>query len=132
MAIAVALSANALADDAKPAAATCYELSADGKTWSDPVERLCVSILNTGWNADVTLELATPSPAIIAAYHLDVVPVAPKTRADRNVSKFTLTRSSVVVSALEIVFNGHRDVAAGTETGTVSIGGKKLFYRLGR
>lgn len=112
---------------APPPTATCFELSKDGKLWSRTPERLCIGAGDK--NVEIKLQTGLPpSPTDVATFRLDL-----KTRArciDCNKDEFALTNpENSVFNALSIKFNGKRDVKAGTETGTLSIGKTKFFYR---
>ena len=110
-----------------PTAPACFELSPDGKAWSKTPEVMCVDIGDK--NVAITLKSGMPpTPTEVAVFHLNV-----KSRVnclDCNKDVFALTNpSSSVFNALEISFDGKRDLKAGTESGSVSIGKTKLFYR---
>ena len=109
-----------------PPAQTCFELSANGKTWSRTPERLCVG--SGDKNVEIKLQTGMPTPTDVAVFHLDL-----KTRAkciDCNKDVFALLNpENSVFNNLAISFNGKRDVKAGTETGTLTIGKTKFFYR---
>ncbi len=111
-----------------PASPTCFELSKDGKLWSKTPELLCVG----SGDKNVEIKLTTgmpPNPTTVATFMLDL-----KTRAkciDCNKDVFALTNpENSVFNQLQITFNGKRDVKnPGTESGTVTIGKTKFFYR---
>jgi hypothetical protein len=111
---------------APPIPATCFELSSNGKTWSRTPERLCVG--SGDKNVEIKLQTGMPTPVTVAVFHLDL-----KTRVkcvDCNKDVFALTNpENSVFNALALSFNGKRDVKAGTETGTLTIGKTKFFYR---
>lgn len=116
-----------IAPPAPPPITTCFELSKDGKLWSRTPERLCIGAGDR--NVEIKLQTGLPpSPTDVATFRLDL-----KTRAkclDCNKDVFALTNpENSVFNALSITFNGKRDVKAGTETGTLSIGKTKFFYR---
>jgi len=106
---------------------TCFELSKDGKLWSRTPEQLCVG---TGDKAvEIKLQTGMPTATTVASFTLDL-----KTRAkciDCNKDVFALTNpENSVFNQLAITFNGKRDPKApGTESGTLTIGKTKFFYR---
>jgi hypothetical protein len=106
---------------------TCFELSKDGKAWSRTPEQLCVG---TGDKAvEIKLQTGMPTATTVATFTLDL-----KTRAkciDCNKDVFALTNpENSVFNQLSITFNGKRDVKnPGTESGTLTIGKTKFFYR---
>lgn len=105
---------------------TCFELSLDGKTWSKTPERLCIT--SGVGTAEIRLESGMPTAKQVAVFHLDLTRRAKC--IDCNKDRFALSNpSNSVFNALEIVFDGKRDVRAGTETGTVSIGKTTFHYR---
>src|SRR5262245_50113434 len=61
------LSASALADGKR-----CYELSADGKSWSKTAETLCVTD-EADKRVTVTLAVGMPTPSEVAVFHLDLL-----------------------------------------------------------
>jgi len=108
----------------------CFELSTDGKAWSKTPETLCVA--EGDKNVAITLKSGMPpTPTEVAVFHLDL-----KNRvrcADCNKDVFALTNpSNSVFNALQISFDGKRDLKAGTETGAVTIGKTKFRYRLAK
>ncbi|MDB4954160.1 MAG: hypothetical protein JWO36_1729 [Myxococcales bacterium] len=110
---------------APPNVTICFQLSADGKAWSKTPELLCVG---QGDKA-VEIKLTAGIPLVdVAVFHLDL-----KSRvrcSDCNKDEFALTNpSNSVFNQLAIKFDGKRDVTAGTETGTVSIGRTSFHYR---
>lgn len=113
---------------APPAGSTtsCYELSKDGKAWSKTPERMCVGTGDK--NVEIKLQTGMPTPTDVAVFHLDL-----KTRAkciDCNKDVFALLNpENSVMNQLAITFNGKRDVKTGTETGTLTVGKTKFFYR---
>lgn len=111
-----------------PTAPACYEISADGKAWSKTPELMCVD--SNDKTATITLKTGMgPNPTEVAVFHLDL-----KARVrciDCNKDVFALTNpSNSVFNALQISFDGKRDLKAGTESGAVSIGKTKFRYRL--
>lgn len=111
-----------------PTTPACYELTAPGKAWSRTPELLCVD----GKDKAATITLKTgmpPNPTEVAVFHLDLTG---RVRCiDCNKDVYSLANpSNSVFNALQISFDGKRDVKAGTETGTLSIGKTKFKYRL--
>lgn len=111
----------------QPSPAQCFELSKDGKAWSKTPELLCVG----DGDKNVEIKLTTgmpPTPTEVAVFHLDL-----KARvrcADCNKDVFALTNpENSIFNQLQISFTGKRDLKAGTETGTLTIGKTKFFYR---
>lgn len=110
-----------------PAAPTCFELSKDGKLWSRTPEMLCVG---SGDKAvEIKLTTGMPTPTTVATFTLDL-----KTRVkciDCNKDVFALTNpENSVFNQLSITFNGKRNAKnPGTESGTVTIGKTKFYYR---
>lgn len=121
----------ATADPSSPPAPspTCFELSLDGRLWSRTPQLLCIGPGTK--QVDITLKIGMPTPADVATFHLDL-----RSRArcsDCNRDEFALTDpSNSVLNALAITFDGRRDVQAGTEAGTVSIGKTRFHYRRAR
>ncbi|CAN5737612.1 hypothetical protein BH11MYX3_BH11MYX3_16480 [soil metagenome] len=105
----------------------CYELSSDGKAWSKTPEVMCVAL--TDKTATITLESGMPpNPTRVAVFQLDL-----KRRVrclDCNKDVFALSNpSNSVFNALQISFDGTRDVTRGSEQGSVSIGKTRFRYR---
>ena len=107
---------------------SCYQLSADGKSWSKTPELLCVAKVK---DADYSLAVRTGLAAM--AQELVTMRLALVNRVkclDCNQDVFGVANpSNSVVNALQVKFNGTRDVKTGLEKGTVAIGGAKLHYR---
>lgn len=107
-------------------AATCFQLSRDGKAWSRTPERLCIGPGTT--NVEIKLQTGMPTATDVATFRFDL-----KTRAkciDCNKDVFALLNpENSVFNTLAITFDGKRDVKAGTEAGTLTIGKTKFFYR---
>lgn len=109
-----------------PAAPTCFQLSPDGQMWSKTPERLCIA---SGFkNVEIKLQTGMPTPTDVAVFRFDL-----KTRvkcADCNKDVFALTNpENSVFNALAITFDGKRDLKTGAESGTVTVGATKFFYR---
>lgn len=120
--ILLGLSSVALADE------TCFEVSANGKTWSRTPELLCVSNVK---DSDYTLALRTGIPGSqqeVLTLHFNLL-----TRAkciDCNKDVFGLANpTNSVANTLKVTFDGKRDVTTMAEKGTVKIGATRLFYR---
>jgi hypothetical protein len=125
---AIGTTATAAPPPPPPSKPICYELSSDGKAWSKTPEVMCVAL--TGRTATITLESGMPpDPTQVAVFKLDL-----KSRVrclDCNKDVFALSNpSSSVFNALQISFDGRRDVTRGSEQGTVSIGKNRFRYRL--
>jgi hypothetical protein len=114
------------ADATAAPATTCFELSKDGKSWSRTPELLCVG--SGDKNVEITLKTGLPTPIEVATFHFDL-----KSRVrciDCNKDEFALTNAeNSIFNTLAIKFDGKRDVKAGTETGSVSIGKTSFHYR---
>lgn len=109
-----------------PSAGACFELSPNGKLWSKTPERLCVGAGDK--NVEIKLETGMPTATQVAVFHFDLTK---RVRCiDCNKDVFALSNpSNSVFNALKISFNGKRDLKAGTETGTLSIGKNRFHYR---
>ncbi|CAN5604599.1 hypothetical protein BH11MYX1_BH11MYX1_08030 [soil metagenome] len=111
-----------------PTGPVCYELSATGKEWGKTPELLCVA--TTDKAATLTFKTGMPpAPTEVAVFHLDLT--ARVRCIDCNKDVFSLANpSNSVLNALQVSFNGKRDVKAGTEIGTVAVGKTTFHYRL--
>lgn len=110
-------------DPATRPARTCFQVSADGKAWLRTPQQLCVS--SSGANHRITLESGDRKAVEVASFS-----VALKHRvrcADCNKDVFAV--ASPVFGALEITFDGKRDLKTMAETGTVTIGKTTFHYR---
>jgi hypothetical protein len=105
---------------------TCFELSKDGKLWSRTPERMCVG--HGDKNVEIKLQTGMPTPIDVAVFHLDL-----KTRSrclDCNKDVYALLNpENSVMNELAITFDGKRDAKTLAETGTLTIGKTKFFYR---
>jgi hypothetical protein len=106
---------------------TCFELSKDGKLWSRTPEQLCVG---TGDKAiEIKLTTGMPTATTVASFTLDRTVRAKCIDCNKDVYALSNPENSVF-NQLAITFNGKRDPKApGTETGTLTIGKTKFFYR---
>ena len=121
-ALLLALGSSAFADD------TCFEVSADGKAWSKTPEVLCVSNVK---DSDYTLALKTGMPGAqqeVLTLHLNLLK---RVRcADCNKDEFGIANpTNSIANAFQVKFDGIRVGRAMAESGTVTIGATKLFYR---
>jgi hypothetical protein len=110
-----------------PSGPTCFELSKDGKLWSRTPEQLCVG---TGDKAvEIKLQTGMPTATTVASFTLDRTVRAKCIDCNKDVYALSNPENSVF-NQLAITFNGKRDPKApGTETGTLTIGKTKFFYR---
>ncbi len=99
----------------------------DSKTWSKTPERMCIVLVDKA--ATITLTTGMPpSPTQVAVFHLELT--SRMRCADCNQDVFSVGNpTNSVFNTLQIRFAGKRDVGAGTEHGTVTIGATKLHYR---
>ncbi len=110
-----------------PSPPTCFELSVDGKAWSKTPERMCIVLADKA--ATITLTTGMPpNPTQVAVFRLDLT--SRMRCADCNQDVFSVGNpTNSVFNTLQVRFAGKRDVQAGTEHGTVTIGATKLHYR---
>ena len=109
----------------------CFQLEAKAKDMTKEPQLLCVEPVGTA-GSTYTLRLSTGRPG--SATEVAVFNFQLQSRArciDCNMDVFALTNpSNSVFNKLSIVFKGKRDVAAGTESGTVKIGATQFYYRV--
>ncbi|HEU0035224.1 MAG TPA: hypothetical protein VFQ53_31580 [Kofleriaceae bacterium] len=106
---------------------TCFQLSADGKTWSKTPEVLCVSQVK---DRTYTLAMKTGMPGSeqeVLTMHLDLITRAKCIDCNKDVFGIANPTNSIA-NALQVKFDGKRDKAM-AETGSLTIGKTKLFYR---
>jgi len=118
--------APAVAPVPPPSGDACFELSPNGKTWSRTPERLCIG--SGDKNVAIRLTTGMPTATEVAVFHLDRKERARCLDCNKDVYAL-LNPENSVFNALAITFNGKRDVKAGTESGTLTIGKTKFFYR---
>jgi hypothetical protein len=106
---------------------TCFELSKDGKLWSRTPEQLCIG---SGDKAvEIKLQTGMPTATTVASFTLDRTTRAKCIDCNRDVYSISNPQNSVF-NQLAITFHGKRDPKApGTESGTLTIGKTKFFYR---
>lgn len=110
-----------------PSAESCFELSRDGKLWSRTPEQLCIG----AGDKAVAIKLTTgmPTPQTVATFTLDLTARARCIDCNKDVFSLSNPENSVF-NQLAIKFNGKRDAKApGKESGTLTIGATKFFYR---
>ena len=124
---ALATSARAAPSAPPPPSPACFELSVDSKAWSKTPERMCIVLADKA--ATITLTTGMPAnPTQVAVFHMDLT--SRMRCADCNQDVFSVSNpTNSVFNTLRIRFAGKRDVQAGTEHGTVTIGATKLHYR---
>lgn len=108
-----------------PPRPVCFQLSRDGKAWSRTPEQLCV-VAAADNKYKITLQTGL-KPVEIAAFTLDL-----KKRvrcADCNMDVFGVASGASAFHALEIKFDGKRDLKTMIESGTVAIGKTTFHYR---
>jgi hypothetical protein len=110
-----------------PTGPTCFELSKDGKLWSRTPEQLCIG---SGDKAiEIKLQTGMPTATTVASFTLDRTTRAKCIDCNKDVYSLSNPENSVF-NQLAITFNGKRDPKApGTESGTLTIGKTKFFYR---
>lgn len=121
-ALLLALGTSAYAND------TCFEVSADGKAWSKTPELLCVANVK---DADYTLSLKTGLPGAqqeVLTLHLNLLNRVRCVDCNKDVFGIANPTNSIA-NAFQVKFDGTRVGRAMAESGTVTIGATKLFYR---
>lgn len=106
----------------------CYQVSANGTTWSRTPESLC--LLETGDREySITLKSGlSVSEQEVAKFNMTLLQQARCIDCNANVYGVA-NPSNSVFNALSIRFNGKVNASTREESGTVSIGQTKLFYR---
>ena len=108
----------------------CFQLEAKAKDLSKEPQLLCVEPVGSTGNS-YTLRLSTGIPG--SATEVAVFNFQLQSRArciDCNMDVFALANpSNSVFNKLSIVFRGKRDVATGSESGTVKVGATQFYYR---
>ena len=121
----------------------CYQVSQNPKSWSRTPELLCLTVLGpnrsnlpnseTLPDRDVEITLKTGlRQEIVAQFNLMLKGESRPTcfPTTRNQSRFVVgSATNSVWNALTIQFNGSINPASRDETGTVTIGANKFYYK---
>jgi hypothetical protein len=106
----------------------CYQLSNNGTQWSRTPELLCVAGPNSQSKFEITLERGVIRREVVATFELDNLSRA--RCLDCNGDVYGVKNpSNSIFNNLKISFDGMRNLRADTESGTLTIGDTKFFYR---
>jgi hypothetical protein len=107
----------------------CYELSNVRDSWSRTPQVLCKTGPNSNDKYEFSLEHRNiGGREVVATFEFNNILAARCLDCNRNVYGIR-NPSNSVFNALKISFSGKRDIRAGTESGAITIGDTKFFYR---
>jgi hypothetical protein len=109
----------------QPAAETCDELSSDASRYPGVPELLCLTQL-AGNEGQLVLRYGAGAAETVRAHVL----INRKSRCPGcNNDELVLAVPAYASVGLKVTWNGRTDVRTGAQSGTVNVGGKRLFYR---